>query len=96
MTCDARWLSRSQVKFLWGHCTTVVNLKCLKMSNILPFQRASCVYTFMLLKSSLVDRRVVEQDRQKQIRPGAEQYLGKYLQLFSDAGNYVEAMCLMK
>lgn len=94
MTCNARWLSRSQVKFLRGHCTAVVNLKCLKMSNILPFQRASCVYTFMLLKSSLVDRRAVEQDRQKQIGPGAERHLGKHLQLFSDAGNYVQVMCL--
>lgn len=77
VTRRARWLSRSQVTFLQGRCATVVTLNCSEMSNILAFQRASCVYTLMLLKSGPVDRRVVEQDGRNQIRPGAEQHLGE-------------------
>ena len=66
-------------------------LKCLKMSDILPSPKACCVYTPLLLKSSLVDIRVAEQDRRNHGRPGARWHLGKCLQFcFSDADDYVE------
>lgn len=57
-------------------------LKCLKMSDILPFQKACCVYTSLLLKSSLVDIRVVEQDGRNRGGPGAQWHLGKCLRFF--------------
>ena len=80
------WAGAKLSVCLQDQCPAVASLKCLKMSDILPFQKACHVYTWSLLKSSLVDTWVVEQDRRNCCRPGT------CLQSFSDAGDYVEVI----